>query len=133
MSDCNYVGAVIGGDPKKVNGFIQALESVNITDEGEILSQFKLVELEDNLSVYVFYHKYIKWHGKQEATWQKLTKLADKYHLTWSFQRVGEKAGDAEEVNNSSYEETADRRLLELFYTIYKVDIYHPKLIEMYH
>lgn len=126
----SYVGAAIGGAPTKMKEFLQAVKQANIPDEDELLDEFKLIDLESDFTIYVFYSECVKWYGDCEETWKELINLAQSFHLSLVFNRVGESYDDFDSFDN--FNDVRETRMLDLFGIEHYLSVNHPKLVKHY-
>lgn len=130
MSYRSEVAAVIGGKPEKIRQFAKIVLEKNIEDSFKILEDFRILELESDLSIFCFYNDYCKWYPEAEETWRILRELADQLQLSYLFYRVGASYGDVE-VDNNSEANHFDSRVEELFSYHCCIDVNHPRLCEI--
>lgn len=119
----SIVGAAIGGTFQDLSRFLRSLMSANIPDKDKILKDFKVIKLNRDFSVFVFYGKWVRWNVEAEKTWNCLTTLADKAKLSWTFVRTGEDCTDADECDNYSNVDMFDLRIDDLFRIEHSVKI----------
>lgn len=122
MSYLSYVAATVGGKLKNIHQFAEAIKNANVTDEDEIINEFKVINIETDFAVFVFYHTSFRWYDGAQETWQNICKMANERFLSYSLLRLGEDDGDVEEDNNYLiFEESEcadrqyERRLFSLF------------------
>ena len=129
MGYYSQVVAAIGGQPEKVEQFIHKLASKFIENSCDILKEFKIIKLQSNLSVFIFYDDQIKWYF-EETTWQTMCELAEQSQLSFIFYRIGEELGDIE-IQTNDHKDYFDSRLSELFSFSRDIEMHDERLYEV--
>jgi hypothetical protein len=82
-----------------------------------------VINLNQDFSIFVFYGEWIRCYGEAEDTWNRITTLANKAKLSWTFARTGDNCIPTEESNNFSEVDVFNDRIRDLFKIKYSITI----------
>jgi hypothetical protein len=100
MNYTSEAAIIIGGKTKAIWQFAKYLLTLKIQDNNDLLPEFRVVKIEPDLSIFVFYQSAIAWDDETDAFWRTLRKEADKAKLSYIFLRAGENLEDTVMLNN---------------------------------
>src|SRR5690348_14014992 len=95
------IAIAIGGKPDVINPFIATLKQ-EAKENIYQLNSFQTINLEDDLTIFVFYERNAEWDRTKMSTWRNLCELADKHLLSWVIYLVSECFTEQDELSNNT-------------------------------
>ena len=92
------VFAAIAGGKKALDRMIEHISILVEEEQKDIFSCFKLIELEKNFWIYVFYDGAINWSNHAKKFWRMLYLYAENFTLGYLFYRIGKEDTDIESM-----------------------------------
>ena len=106
MSYRSEVAAIVGGSSEQIKNFADRLTSAEFQYSSDILSMFKIIKIDADLSVYALYDCNLKWYGEAETDWENICKMAIEAKLAYVFSRIGDDLSDVEYGSDCNCDDT---------------------------
>lgn len=131
MSNPSEIIIAIGGLPAEIRRYVDAMAALPMTDEAELLSLFKIIEVRKDFLIYLFHQSEYCWCEEEQGFWQKLRGHAIAAQLAYLFYRLGRRYEDVEIDEHHGNNERYIYRLCELI-TLHRRIVVDDKITAQY-